>query len=245
VDVVVLAGGETDAALRELGGTDQRALLPYKGRPMVETVLDAVQHLGTPIVVASFDVPRGRRVPAGKGFVESMANGLNAVTTEAFLLVTSDIPWVTAEAVDDLIARSDPDALLNYPIIAAEDAERQFPGTTRTTLRLKEGEFTGGNAAVVKTSLMREAMPHLERAYANRKKVLALGAQVGWSTLFSLIKLKLLPGSVSVARFEADLGKFLGGRICAVRTPFAGLGTDVDNAEQYAALLRDENSISA
>ncbi len=238
MDIVVLAGGNTSPEMEALTGLKCRAELPYQGKRMVDIVLEAVRHLGQPIVVGEVEVHDTRHAPAGDRFVQSLGNGLEQVQSEAFLLVTSDLPFLTRQAVDHFLEHADPDALLTYPIIPMEEADRQFPDMPRTTYKLREGTFTGGNIALLNTKLIRQQLPRMEEAYANRKSVLKLGKMLGPATLLTLLVGKLVPKSVTIRGLERAIGSALGGPVKAVVTPFAGVGCDIDSAEQYQAILR-------
>jgi len=240
MDVLILAGGNTSPELREATGIESRAQLPFRGRAMVDWVLDAVKHLGPVVFVGE---PLGwegegeiRVVPAGKSFVESLGNGLKAVQSESFLLVTADLPFLTREAVDDFITRCDPTQLFNYPIIRMTDANAKFPQFKRTAMKLKEDEFTGGNILLVKTDLMKQILPRLDEAYANRKSPLKLGRMVGLGTLGRMLLGKLFPATLPIQALEKAVGGILGGPVKGIITPYAEIGTDIDSPEQYLEL---------
>jgi len=210
---------------------------------MLHIVRSTVSHLGEPIVVGG-EENGDRWRPAGANFVESVAVGLEAVTSDSFLLVTVDVPFLTEEAVADFLNRCDPEAGLNYPVILQEHSDTQFPGMARTTLRTREGVFTGGNLAVVKTEAMRSAMPVLEKAYAARKSPLHLANMVGLSTLGRVALGRVMPKTLTLGKLEVAVSRFLGLPVRAIQTPFASIGADIDTAEQYLAalpLLKSQN----
>lgn len=238
MDVLILAGGRTSPELRAASGAEFRADVPVHGRPMVEFVIDAVRHLGRIVLVGG---PEGRhdcvRVEAGESFLGSLRNGLESVATEQFLLATSDLPFLTRESVDDLLRRSRPEAMLNYPIVPIAACEQRFPGVKRTCLKLREGTFTGGNVALVHRDLMRTALPRMEQAYSARKKPLRLALMVGVGTLIRVIVGQAIPGFLPLAALERSIGHMLGAPVHAVISQFAEIGADVDSAEQYQALI--------
>lgn len=236
MDVLVLAGGKCSDALREATGVEFRASLPVDGRPMVELVLGAVRHLGAPILVGGPEGLTKRHVPAGRSFVESLRAGLDAVETETFLLVTGDLPFLTRDAVDDFLNRADPSAMISYPIVPIAEAERAFPGVKRTAIKLREGRFTGGNLGLIRTDAMRSAMPTIEKAYAARKQPLRLAAIVGFGTLLRVALGQVIPVTLPLATLERAVGRFLGGPVRAIVTPYAEIGADVDDLEQYLAI---------
>ncbi len=237
MDVLILAGGKTAPELQAQTGIAERARLPFGDRTMLDIVEDAVEGIGEPIVVAHFEPKRGRRVEPGNSFVGSLESGLAAVTTDHFLLVTADLPFLTTASINQFVERSDPDVLINYPIIPVELCDQAYPGMKRTALRLREGTFTGGNAALVNTALMRQVMPLLDRAYEARKHPLRLARMVGLGTLMRLLGARIFPGSLTIPALERDLARFLKGPVKAVISRFPELGADVDNAAQYEAAL--------
>ncbi len=241
---MILAGGRCGPELKSATGVEFRADIPFGALTMREIVQAAVSYLGEPIVVGGSESgPRWR--PAGANFVESVGIGLDAVESDTFLLATVDIPFLTEEAIRDFILRCDDGAGLNYPIIRQEDSDEQFPSMARTTLRMREGVFTGGNLAVMRTEAMRSAMPVLEKAYQARKSPLHLANMVGLSTLGRVALGRIFPRMLSLAQLELSVSRFLGLPVRAIPTPFASIGADIDTAEQYLAglgLLKNQKS---
>lgn len=240
MDVVVLAGGRCSPELRELSGCEFRADLPYQGQPILQRVLNALPSDQPAIIVGGQPGLSPRQVGAGESFIGSLKNGLDLVTTERFLLATADLPFLTSEAVRDFVERSDLSALLNYPIVPETEVSRRFPGMARTTLKLREGRFTGGNVGVMRADLMRQSLPILERAYLLRKKPLRLAALVGFSTLIRVVAGQAVPYILPISALERSVGQLMGGPVRAIITPYAEIGADIDNAEQYREMLKTD-----
>lgn len=237
IDVVILAGGKCNDALREATGVELRADIPFGDRTMLDIVIEAVSSIGSPIVVGGNEGHHQNWSPAGSNFVESVAIGLNRVTTENYLLATVDLPFLTPEAVDDFVSRCDTSAGLCYPIVDIEECMSQFPGMSRTVLKMREGTFTGGNLGLVKTEAMKKALPILEKAYAVRKSPLQLANMVGFATLGRVAVGKVVPSLLTLAKLEEGVSRFLGMPVKAVKTAYASIGTDIDTAEQYSAAV--------
>lgn len=238
MDVLILAGGKCPDDLAAATGVAYRADLAFGGRTCLEIVSDAVAPAGDPILVSESPRDGFRHAPAGESFIGSLSNGLKAVQTKSFLLSTVDIPCLTSEAVRDYLDRCDRQAALNYPIISHADCEREFPGMPRTTLALKEGVFTGGNMALMRTDLMRQALPMMEEAYRLRKSPLRLAKLLGFSTLALLLAGKLSPRLLTIPKLESAVSRSLGVPVRAVQTPFASIGADVDSLDQYQAMQK-------
>jgi molybdopterin-guanine dinucleotide biosynthesis protein A len=253
---LILAGGKitlekTPELVAVSGGVTNRALIPLKGRPMLDYVLDAVRgglatQGGGRILVAGDDLPLPSdtvAVPGGASLVDTILSGVGALAPEEtrLLVVTSDIPFLTAESVADFLirAREVGNAQFVYPIIRAEDCRKRFPGMKRTTLRVAEGEFTGGNLALLDPGFLRRQEQVIRAAYDRRKRVPALAQMLGPGLLFRLIVSRIIPAVLPIPVLEREVGRLLGGATArAVISPFAEVGTDVDRPEDIEVAER-------
>jgi CTP:molybdopterin cytidylyltransferase MocA len=235
MDIIILAGGHCSPELAAATGVQDRAAIEINGRTCLSIVTEALRPFGDLIIVGGPPVEDATQTPAGKSFIESVRNGLEKATSDRILISTVDIPLLTSASVQDFIRDCDPNAI-NYPIIRAEDCDRAFPGMKRTTLKLKEGEFTGGNLALVSTDVMRNALPVIERSYEARKSPLKLASIVGIGTLSRLIWGKILPSSLSIPILENSISRFLGVPAHAVISKHPEIGADIDTPEQLLAL---------
>ncbi|MBX3096101.1 MAG: nucleotidyltransferase family protein [Fimbriimonadaceae bacterium] len=240
MDVVILAGGALKGEWKQESGLEWRWQLPVHDHTIFDQVHQSVRHLGDVIAVGGPE--EHRRAEPGNTFLDSLAQGMALVRSETMLLVTADIPDLSSDAVDRFLASTSPAAELNYPIVPIEVCERAYPGMRRTTLPLREGRFTGGNAAYVHTESFRQALPTLERAYALRKSPARLAGMVGYGTLGRVLLSQLLPMTLPIRELERRVGRFLGMDIRAVICHDASVGTDIDSQEQYNAWLANAKS---
>ena len=239
VAVVVLAGGPAAAPVREATGVASRALVPVAGRPMVAWVLDAIAASGAAerIVVvgaAPSDVRADVRVPDQGGFVENLFAGADACAgAHAVLVVSADVPLLSPEGVRDVMLRAPAlDADLVYPIVEVELCHRQFPGMKRTALRLKEGEYTGGNAVYLRPAFLMRQRPRIDSVYGARKSPLRLALMVGPWTAFRVLATVLpIPSSLTLPGLEEAVSRLVGGKARALVTTHADLAADVDRVE--------------
>jgi MobA-like NTP transferase domain len=168
-------------------------------------------------------------VPGQDGMLENLEAGLKAL--EAFgpatraLVVTADVPLLTAAAVRDLFAR-DPGTALVYPVVTERACETAFPGGRRTYARVREGKFTGGNLFLLEPRLVSQFMPKLRQVIANRKNPLALAGMIGAGML-----IKFLLGQVRISELEARVSRILGVDAKALISEHAEIGFDVDKAD--------------
>jgi len=103
---LILAGGKAT----RLGGVDKLALV-IEGRSIFERLRDVLAPRVAEIVVASPRPTPGVRTVAdavvGAGPLAGIAAGLDAVTTEWLLVVAGDMPYLSGEVVDAVLARAD------------------------------------------------------------------------------------------------------------------------------------------
>lgn len=249
---LILAGGKSSEAFaRAAGGVTNRALVPLAaGRPMLDYVVEAVRagmtaDGGGRVLVATTPetpVPAGCvRVASGDSLVDTLLSGVRALEggETRLLVATADIPFLTGESVADFLLRArETGAGFAWPIVPADVCAERFPGMRRTTLRLREGTFTGGNLALLDPAFLRERETILREAYARRKSVVGLARLLGAPILLRLAASRLVPSVLSIAHAEAAVGRVLGVQTRAVVSLFAELGADVDKPEDLNAARR-------
>jgi 2-phospho-L-lactate guanylyltransferase (CobY/MobA/RfbA family) len=245
IAALILAGGKNTPEMRAAcGGVENRALVELApGRTMLDFVVGAVRGgmagRGRVLVAGEVPTPPGCvAVPGGASLVDTLLSGVAALAPEEsrLLVATADIPFLTAEAVVDFLRRAEAaPAHLHYPILDADACAARFPGMRRTTLRIAEGVFTGGNLALLDPAFMRERGDLIRAAYARRKSVVALGRLLGPSLLLRLAGSRVAPGLLSIRHLETAIGRLLGGGVArAVISPFPEIGADVDKPEDLA-----------
>lgn len=246
VAALVLAGGqvkEKDVPHWEPmlpAGTRNRALLELVGKPMyahVVGVLQATPGIGRILLAGEVPLlPGCLPVAGGESMVDTLLNGVATLTSEEtrLLVVTADIPFLTPEALSYFLQRA-PDADFVYTIIPAALCQEAFPEMRRTTLRIAEGEFTGGNVVLLNPSFLRTSEVAIRKAYALRKNVPGLAALLGPATIFRLLASRAVPQLLSLPQLEGAVSRLLAGASArAVVTPFPGVGADVDHPEDVA-----------
>ena len=241
VAALILAGGKSSPEMRAAtGGLENRALVPLAGRSMLDYVVEAVRGGlgggGRVLVAGDVPTPPGcDAVPGGASLVDTLLNGAAALAPEEsrLLVATADIPFLTSEAVADFLRQAERlPAQLHYPIVPADRCAERFPRMRRTTLRIAEGRFTGGNLALLDPSFLRSHEGVLRAAYARRKSVVGLANLLGPALLLRLAASRPLPGLLTIAHLEAAVGRALGGaRARAIVSPFAEVGADVDRPQ--------------
>ena len=198
--IVLAAGGKADQlALAE--GVADKAMLPVGGRPMIDWVLDALaaaQLVGEVTLVANEGSPLNDHVagrvrvahPQGPSFLDSIEAGMTGYADRPRVLVcTGDIPLATGEDIDEFLGRCElqPSAELCYSMIRADVCEKQLPGGRRTTVRLREGVFTGGNIVTMSPAFLAREKQRFAEVFALRKSPLKLCRLLGWGFVIRLV----------------------------------------------------------
>ncbi len=248
VNALVLAGQPNNGALKEISPVANEAFIEIGNRMMLEYVLDAL---------ASADGVERIVVVGPKKELEEKLQDRDLIITQSaatlvdnvlvgagvlphdrkILIVTSDIPLLTGEIVDDFINQCcEEEADFYYPAIEKTENEKKYPMTKRTYVRLKEGTFTGGNLALVNPGVLGPSADMVRAFVAARKNPLKLAALLGWTFV-----IKLLFHRLSLSQLEKRFSELFDLKAVVVLTPHPEIGLDVDKPSDYklvrAALL--------
>lgn len=251
VVAVVTAGWSPDeddplAAYTQHG---PKALIPIVGKPMVAHVVDAlagsryVQH----IIVVALDPAAGVKfsapveyVPGAGGVLANTEAGVQYAYAHypdlgAMLLSSSDIPTITPAIVDAFIEecfRTDHD--LYYSVVERSVMETRFPGSRRSYVHLREGDFAGGDMVLVRPSMTFSHQELWRNLSDARKNALQQARLVGLGTFVKLVTHRL-----SLADAERRVCKALNVRGRAVPFAYAEVGMDVDKPFQLEIVRAD------
>lgn len=236
LDVIILAGAPNQGPLKELSNSDHEALIKIADIPMVEYVIKAAnqaKHTGNIIVVGpreelqkSIQEKVDLFVEAGDSMKENIFKGINGLDKNNYiLLMTSDIPLITANVIDEYIITclEDSKADLYYPIIPKENNISKYPTVKRTYFHLAEGVFTGGNMVIIRPSILKESTEILDKAIAWRKKPWKLSKILGMKFI-----LKFVIGQLSIVDIESKVTKITGCKGHFMITNHPEIGFDVD-----------------
>lgn len=235
MNAIVLAGAPNKGALRQISSAQYEAEIDIAGRPMLDYVvlaLERVQSINQIVIVGyesmlssnGFNDKHLVFVKPGTSVIESLKNGISALTFgEPILILTSDIPLITKEALEDFLNRCNRSGDIFYSFVPKTVNDQKYPGVQRTYVRLKEGTFTGGNIVLLSSEIIREKLTTLTKAVALRKKPLKLCRMLGWWYLW-----KLLLGSLTIKEIEGRVAEVLGVKAVGIVSPYPEVGIDVD-----------------
>jgi len=206
----------------------ERTLRAVRTVPRIERIIVVAPEAAlTDAALAGAD----ERRPDGPRMIESLRSGLTGFAPDEPLLITaSDLPLLTRvaldEVIDDALAR---DLDLGYSCLERRYHEARFPQFPHTWARMRDGQFCGGGAVVLKPRVM----PHLERLLDKlgtaRKSPLRLAAIFGWGTLarFAL-------GRLSIAAAEQRASRLVAARAGAIRSTQPEIAINVDRPADVA-----------
>jgi len=239
-DVVIIAGGRIRSPeLREAAGVDVRAVIDLCGKPLLQWVLEALraaQSIGRMCVVGDVELlkpiasPQGAQVLAeGVDEVDNLFRGIEALPgAEWVLMLASDVPMLTADAVDDLVANA-PEVDFVFPICERSVTLAQYPDRKWTFVKTTDGAFTGGCGFLFRPQAVLERRAWVQEVFDSRRNPWKLMRI--WGLIFGL---KALLGRVSLAEAEAHISQVLGLTGRAYITRYPELCYDLDYAPHVA-----------
>ena len=166
VKAIILAGGQLEDCFKKRGeNAVNKAFLPINKKPMVKYVIEAVK--GASLVEeVILTVPQKSKlmqqednitlIESGKSIVDTVLNGVRSLPkgTEKVLLVMSDLPLLTSEAIDDFLLKCGKiEADYYYSILEKKDAQKNFKEFRHTYLKLKDGTFCGGGLTLLEPEI--------------------------------------------------------------------------------------------
>lgn len=235
MDAIVLAGAENSKIMKKMAGSRYEAQIEITGLPMINFVLDVLEKLESIkriIVVTPEEVAAGIKgskiwkvVPPGENMVDSLNRALEFCPRgEQVLLLTSDIPLITAEALNDFLQKCrEKKADIYYSLVPQEIIEGKYQGVKRTYVRLKEGTYTGGNVVMLDPKVVLEHGNSIRQAVELRKHPLKLCRLLGIKFF-----LKFLGGSLTVTEVETRVEEILKIRGVGIVSLYPEIGIDVD-----------------
>jgi len=251
MDAILTAGGtpKPGEPLYEYTQGKPKALLDIAGKPMLQWVLDAFIHSPRVehIVLVGFTEPEAVRctkplfhVPDQDDMLANIRAGMvkslevNPDQTHV-LMAASDIPGITGSMVDWVVENSTKNnADLIYNVVRKETMEKRFPAANRTYLRLRDGDYCGGDLGAVRADLELIDREIWHVLISQRKNPVRQALTVGLDTLFGVIT-RTATLDRTVKRACRSL-KIYG---VAVECPWAEIAMDVDKPHQLEILRAD------
>ncbi|MDD3840265.1 MAG: nucleotidyltransferase family protein [Clostridia bacterium] len=249
INAVVLAG---DGKKLVIGDKEiYKSFLNIHGKIMIEYVIDALvesEMIDKIVVVGPREQlsnyidskvdcivdDRGSIIENAKAGVEQFEDN------KRILIITSDIPMVTAEAIDDFVKRAyESGGDFCYPIVDKRLNDQKYPGVRRTYVKLKEGTFTGGNFIMIEPRVLEKCEDIAKKLIAFRKKPWKATQIIGVQFLIQLII-----GTLSLPKLEERFSEIMGIKAVAIISDYPEIGNDVDkpsDVEMAMQYIKDVN----
>jgi 2-phospho-L-lactate guanylyltransferase (CobY/MobA/RfbA family) len=240
-DAIILAGAPAGAEMSS-DSEMSRAMVRIGDKTMLQWVVDALrasERVGRIISVGDVSGDGlDSIIQPGEDLVANIRRGVEALdTTDPILVVSSDIPLLTAEAVSDFLDRAGPLGVdLAYPIVPKAHCQARYPQLKRTYLKTADGVFTGGNLMLIKPSFITEHWQSIAEAYAARKHVTRLARMIGLGVLLQVIAGQVAPCLLRVSSLERAASRMLGASVAAVVSEYPEIGEDVDKPSDLEAV---------
>ena len=243
---IVLAGQRPGRdPLAQAFGETYKAVVPIAGEPMLGRVLRTMLEapsIGQVIVLAqapeallsgplAWAAAHQRIVPlvGGGGIarsIEHVAGGPQAPWP--VLVTTADHPLLSAEMVEDFIARAGDD---DIAIGAVERATvvAQYPEVRRTWLKFRDGAYSGANLFALRGARTAAALRLWAKAEHDRKSALHLFMHFGpW------LAIRAITRTIGFASAVRSAGRNLGVSARLVELPWADAAIDVDKPSDHS-----------
>lgn len=245
VDAILPAGGRIKGRFAKEAGAEIKALIAFEGRTVLERTLEtlaateAVRHTVLVGPQEAIEHPAACKADAalpeagsGPGNIfrglEWLGHASSSGHADRVLIMTTDLPFLTVQAVTRLLNASPPEAEVSLPVIERPEFEARFPGSPRRYVPLRDGHWIIGCAALLDPQAATRSRAHIEHAFSARKNQLALawGLGAGFLARFALRRL-------TVADIEARCEQILACVGRAVRHVPPELGFDIDRLCHY------------
>ncbi|MCK8825953.1 NTP transferase domain-containing protein [Fuchsiella alkaliacetigena] len=237
-NAVILAGAKNTNLVAKDITVNYEALLQVIQRPMITYILRSLvtaEKIKDILVIGPKEEEKLLLANGADSVVETKDNLLDNIELgiqymsqfqqDYFLLVSADIPLITAAAIDDFIFSCEEElgCGLYYPIIPKELSLATYPEADKTYLDLQEGSYTGGNLFLVNSELFISSRDLINRVLISRKNLLKLSWILGLKFL-----VKLLWGKLSLSEVENRVSELLDIPVKAIITEHPEIGFDVD-----------------
>lgn len=251
INCILMAGGvpQAEDLLYEYTQGKPKALIDVAGKPMVQWVLDALDaapSVGDIVVVGLADTgtvtsPKiAHYLPDQGSMLKNILGGIDWVLEthpepQYVLGCSSDIPLLTGAMVERLLARcTDPAVEVYHTIVPREKMEQRFPGSRRSYVHFRDGDFAAGDIHVAAPHIVHKHRDLWDNLLDNRKNALKQAASLG-PAFFA----KLLARRLSLVELEQRVREKFGINGRALIVDDAEMGMDADKPFQLEICRRE------
>lgn len=233
---VITAGGRVEGEFARLIGTNVKALAALHGTTLLERAIAAARGAGAEriAVIGGEEVRTAcahlveRVIEEDERGAVNLQRALHAWSDdEPLLYLTSDMPFVTGDALRTFLAAA-PERALALPLTEWRDFERRFPQAPPFGITLAGERVVNGGAFVIPAGAAAAVEHAAARFFDARKSVWRMARLAGPALLLQFALKQLRVGAL-----EARAQRLLGIPARAVRNAAPELAYDVDILEEY------------
>ncbi len=249
MDAIVTAGGITPQNDPLFSHTKfgYKSLIPIKGKPMVQWVLDTLSNVSQIDQVYVVGLPADISLQCSHPLIylpdqgDSIRNICFAAQQKKdqqdklILVVSGDIPAVQPAMIEWFIHQTMVGGYdFYYNVLERRTMESRYPDSRRTYVRFKDYELCGGDMNAIRRNMANLENPITLKLYQTRKNPVRQAALIGIPFLF-----RLITGQLTLNEAVKAISKKLKISGQAVICPFAEIGMDVDKHFQLEILKND------
>jgi hypothetical protein len=179
-------------------------------------------------------------IEPGDSLVSNIKLGIDALKSDGnVLIMSSDIPLITAEGIEDFLERAIRlDVDLAFPILPKTHCVKRYPELHRTYLKTGDGVFTGGNLMLASRNFFEHSWDAIAQAYSARKHVVELARLIGLGVLLRVIIAQMIPQVLRISMLEKAVSRMLDAKVAAVVSAYPEIGEDVDKPSDLEVVRR-------
>lgn len=245
VDAILPAGGRISGEFAAEAGAEIKALIQLGERTVLEqtlSTLKATGRVGRTVLIGPEELTTHPAAEAtdtvlreGTSGAANILRGLEWLYcandrrhAERVLILTTDLPFLTPQALTGFLDACPPDLDVCMPVVSREEFEARFSHFSVPYVRLRDGEWVIGCAFLVNPEAIVRNRPVIERVFAARKSPIGMASLLGPSFILRFLLRRLTVGDV-----EQRCLDILGCTGGAIRGCAPELAFDIDRLEDY------------
>jgi len=236
VIAAITAGGAADDPFARSLGVAVKALAVVDGATLLARSIAAAHGCGAQriAVIGGAAVRRECEgdvdavIPEGCDGGENIRRAIAASEDQPLLLMTSDLPFVTPQAVAEFIERAR-GCDIALPLAEAKDYERAYSGAPDHITRIGRDRIANGSIVYFGAGVAPRAVGAAQRLFDARKSLLRMAAILGPGLLA-----RFAVGRLRIEDIEARGASLLGVEVRAIRNASPALCFDIDTPADLA-----------
>lgn len=234
-NALILAGSKEKGPLEISNNVENKALILLNNKTIINYIIEALNNskkiekiivVGPEKELSSYIGNKVEKIlNPGDNILDNIEKGLNYLNSQdSILILTSDIPLITSDAIDEFIEICEKrKAMVAYPIIVKEKILVKYPETKRTYIKMKEGTVCGGNIVLLKPEVFFQNKKLIKGLVNDRKDVRKYVKILGFKFIIKFL-LKIL----TFNDIERKISEIVGYNSIAVNVSHPEIMIDLD-----------------